>query len=146
MQCPADDWWTSNSKIRACWNSIYEMETLVPLKFGTRAKGPSFVFYAQVLNNEWREKHNYEFMMQMETDVFPVRAGWIDIIYEQCLLDNWLPFWVKGSIGYRWCPSISASPVCDEIQHYDEHRVLGAWETIFIHINGNALYNIGDSR
>jgi hypothetical protein len=84
----------------------------------------------------------------MESDVIPIRPGWLDAAYDQPLVGKWLPFWVKGSPGYRWCPALQSVGSCKPIDNfvYREDLIKGGWEPIYVHINGNALYNIGDAR
>ncbi len=60
----------------------------------------------------------------------------------------------RGSIGYHWsglagwCPSIETCSVCDDEGGEQENpgEPPRVWETIFVRINGNAQYNIGDER
>jgi hypothetical protein len=86
--------------------------------FGRKA-GPNWLFYEtmRALRNEAR------FVFLMETDCEPVVPDWISKIERVCLQNE--DAWIVGS---HYC---GASPL-----HWSIAR----------HINGNALYNIGDER
>ncbi len=84
--------------------------------FGRKA-GPNWLFFEtmRTLHDEAR------FVFLMETDCRPIRPGWVEIIQRACATheDAWI-------IGSHYC---GASPL--------------KW-SVARHINGNALYNIGD--
>jgi hypothetical protein len=86
--------------------------------FGRKA-GPNWMFYETMrgLRDEAR------FVFLMETDCEPVAADWIEKIQSICARNE--DAWIIGS------PYCGASPL-----HWSIAR----------HINGNALYNIGDPR
>jgi hypothetical protein len=86
--------------------------------FGRKA-GPNWLFYEtmRALRDEAR------FVFLMETDCEPVAPNWIRKIQRVCLQNQ--DAWIVGS------PYCGASPL-----HWSIAR----------HINGNALYNVGDQR
>jgi len=67
------------------------------------------------------------YMLLMEPDCQPVRPFWLSVIDSQCRFPNG-PFWIKGSI-FRGLDHVITS------KRYD----------MMYHINGNAIYNLGDS-
>lgn len=66
------------------------------------------------------------YTLLMEPDCHPVRPFWLSILDSQCRFPN-EPFWVKGSV-FRGLDHIMVSNNSD----------------IMYHINGNAIYNLGD--
>lgn len=70
------------------------------------------------------ERPSYAFYM--EPDARPVKSDWLYHLDRLCRFPN-EPFWIKGSI-FRGDPTVIKSPVAYNL----------------LHINGNALYNLGD--
>lgn len=63
----------------------------------------------------------------MEPDCKPIRSYWLDAIQLRIISPN-SHFWMKGSIFYGHADVISNKMLCNRI-----------------HINGNAIYNVGDN-
>jgi hypothetical protein len=73
----------------------------------------------------------YRYMAQLEPDVFPLRPLWLEQM--QCLATH-SSAWVLGSPFLSLCAHDSKTRRCQELG-----------DTIRFHINGNALYAVGDA-
>lgn len=69
----------------------------------------------------------FRHMWYMEPDTWPIRPGWLDAVEEE---SRWGDFWVRGSV-MRYAPRF--------------HIGWEPFRTSYLrHINGNALYALGD--
>ena len=127
--------WLSSSLsavLEACFRSVYfrsaKIEPDYDIHHYRDFTGPNLMFY-RLFEDRVVLAHDYMFIM--EPDVTPIRAGWLNAMYEELLCTS--DFWVRGSTyrGYRvdW---------------------LYAWEKRFPKFstwdspNGNAFYKIHD--
>lgn len=86
--------------------------------------GPSNMFFKLMLETPLIEDAGYSFMFWMEPDCFPIKSGWLDILYNLATTSG--PFWVLGSARR------------DEFVEDKQYRYA------YDHINGNALYRLDD--
>jgi hypothetical protein len=110
----------SLNTIKRSFNKIYiRSANLAKLedKYDKSTKiGPNLQFF-HIMD---KLKDSYQYIFLMETDCYPIKTGWLSELHSQAVNQN-PSFWVKGSV-YRGTRKSA-------------HRV---------HINGNALYHIGD--
>lgn len=105
-------------KIRFMSADLTDLEDKYPL-------GPSNMFFKLFHTSLPKE---YGSLFWMEPDVFACRSNWLNRLYEEFALDT--EFWVKGSI----LMNSSHVPKGELYKDYTFSR----------HINGNALYRIGN--
>ncbi len=113
--------------VRSFWNATWARECFAALSFKfidmdakTDVYGPGTLamFYSSFDADFFHQPRDY--MLWCEPDFVPIRRHWLDLLYERELVGV-PPFWMRGSIP-RY-------PNSD-----------GDW-----HLNGNALYNVGNS-
>ena len=91
--------------------------------------GPNNLFYRALAN---ARRHDYTHMLQVEPDVVPFRAGWLD--RARCLAAFSEEAWVIGSALVANCTLEETTGQCVSLP-----------EEIAEHINGNAIYAAGDA-
>jgi len=92
--------------------------------------GPSHQFYRLMLTTVANFTGQYDYMFWMEHDVAPIRDGWLDKVFLECL--HPAEFFVKGSVFRgRSLDSMVRDPT---------HLL---W---IPHINGNAIYRLGNPQ
>mmetsp|Transcript_6475 Transcript_6475/g.7034 ORF Transcript_6475/g.7034 Transcript_6475/m.7034 type:complete len:333 (+) Transcript_6475:75-1073(+) len=129
------------SGAHSCFSTIEFFETKTPKQHDSyRPAASSYQFYEFFKRPEI--KGNYDYWFLMEPDVLPVRPLWLEHVYKETL--DVSPFWIKGSIAFRGAclshPKHINKP-CPPPANPLETRFNGHW---FVHINGNAIYRIGD--
>jgi len=92
----------------------------------------SRVMFEMVINGSLNSLKNASAILYMEPDTRPVRSHWLDALADDVRGD----FLVRGSI-YMGDPQLILHPYL--VQHNRS-------PSIAYHVNGNALYNIGDGR
>ena len=92
-------------------------------------EGPNKLFLFSVAQAQLL---GYSHMMQLEADVLPVRPGWLGRVQSLARLSD---AWVIGSALYANCTREETTGEC----------VQNLPEDIAEHINGNAIYAIGDA-
>ncbi|GJQ09005.1 hypothetical protein GpartN1_g796.t1 [Galdieria partita] len=118
---------------RHCFEDIYLMSAELPSECDTHPEGTCIMFYQIFPTLE----NNYLYFQIIEPDVTPFRhdLAWLQEVVAMTRDHN--DFWVKGSVSA--CPS-GMKP------HFRtfciQYSIGTAW--IDYHINGNALYKLGD--
>lgn len=113
--------------VRSFWNTTWARECFAALSFKfidmdakTDVYGPGTLamFYSSFDADFFHKPRDY--MLWAEPDFVPIRRHWLDLLYEREIIGV-PPFWMRGSIP-----------------RYPNSE--GDW-----HLNGNALYNVGNS-
>jgi len=102
------------------------------------------MFFNLMENQDIFQQYDYAFIMEPDTN--PIRKAWLDILRIECQMSVHHPFWMKGSIyvGGKYVDDSTNTPwytLCLSITLARTHNT--AYR--LYHINGNALYNIGDA-
>lgn len=74
-------------------------------------------------------QHSPQYVFYMEPDCYPIRTNWLNALDASTRWPN-APFWMKGSIYRGYNKGVYAT------RHPPQ----------YYHINGNALYNVGDRQ
>jgi len=83
----------------------------------------------------------YDYALQIEPDVFPIRKNWLDRTMESALEDD---FWVKGSAGLYPDQNDFEQGCLQTIALKNGNNIaVGPFGPRMLHINGNALYSLG---
>lgn len=90
--------------------------------------GPSYQWYKAFLSETKGLSGLYDYMFWCEHDVYPIREGFVDKLFEIVKFDG--NFWVKGSIHRGELLDHASPKLFDMIEH----------------INGNGLYNFHDAE
>lgn len=98
-------------------------------------EGPNTQFYQLLANNTGILPTSTSHVFLMEPDTRPVRPHWVAHLHSTIKIND--PFWIRGSAFRGPCVSTkthweSARPDCHQLRDVSGH------------INGNALYSIGD--
>lgn len=103
--------------------------------------GPPNMFREMILG---KYADQYDYVMQFEPDMFPIRPLWLEKIYNETL--DTAPFWVKGTVGmYHDLPDLEGGCMLGtkvNETHAIQRTPLG---TRLLHINGNALYSLSSA-
>eukprot|EP00741_Cyanophora_paradoxa_P008800 tig00001375_g8517.t1 len=107
-------------KSRRCFGEIKFLSGHLSDDMDGHPDGTCFQFY-HLFQNQMMA-HTYKYFFLFEPDVRPIKRFWLDAIYEETFDRN--DFWVKGSV----------SQCAGDYAHMD------------FHVNGNALYKLGDDH
>lgn len=94
-------------------------------KFDKHVLGSRLMFEYMLLKNDSLFQE-LDYVFYMEPDTRPIRSNWLNCLLDQVLNQN---IWVKGSL-YRGNTKL----------------IIRTYLPYFFHINGNAIYRIGDRK
>jgi len=112
--------------VRQCFNKILFFHASLNATEDAYPFGPNNMFCRMFnLQNLW----NYDYIFYMEQDTRPIRSNWLPLVIDH--ISGPEKFWLKGSayFGHKFIPQ--------EFYYC---------KACFFHINGNALYGIGDAE
>lgn len=112
--------------VRKCFSSTYYRYLQLHPNEDNYFSG-SRAMFEYVLRNSMGVP-NPQYVFQMETDVYPIRPNWLAALDAITRTPN-EAFWIKGSIPRKNVSNIMP------VKHIPSR----------VHINGNAIYNVGDS-
>lgn len=117
------------SMLAQCFNDVSMAYAELTDEQDSYPAGPSIMWYKLMLERVI-DKNAYDYMFWMEKDVIPIRPGWLDFLYYEALFP--LDMWIKGSI-------FRGTFFNEELMKNNSatYQWIG-------HINGNALYRLGD--
>eukprot|EP00741_Cyanophora_paradoxa_P006966 tig00001065_g6739.t1 len=107
-------------KVRRCFDEIKFVSGYLTEDMDGHPDGTCYQFYHLFQNPMMARTYKYFFLF--EPDVRPIKRYWLDAVYEETFDRN--DFWLKGSVS----------------------QCGGDYAYMDFHINGNALYKLGDDR
>lgn len=110
--------------VRSCWSEMEVRWAKLSPEKDTYLTGSRSMF--EVMLNGWIGLREAHYVLYMEPDARPIRPFWLSLLDAQTRWPN-PPFWLKGSLFRGDKQAIKA------------HLLMNLF-----HINGNAIYNLGD--
>lgn len=110
--------------VRSCWSDMEVRWAKLTAEKDTYLTGSRSMF--EVMLNGWIGLREAHYVLYMEPDARPIRPFWLSMLDAQTRWPN-PPFWLKGSL-FRGDPEAIKA-----------HLLMNLF-----HINGNAIYNLGD--
>ena len=116
-----------------CFSKIHF--SFVKVAFDDYFAGPAPMFREIILGNYSK---GYDFAFQMEPDILPIRAMWLERLHAETSRN----FWVKGSAGIYFDSVEADVAYITTVGTSKDAIIIGPVGHRILHINGNALYSL----